>query len=197
MSGVASLPVPGLCSFFSPGICSFPGIPGKIRIMPGSLAGENPEHPAEVDVGSAAMAGTGKWTSGCCECFQDIPSCCLVLWCPCVAVGRIAEMTSDGRTGRRLVCCAFFWTDLASSALIAIPLGFLISMTYRTKLRMRYNLPEEPCGDCCTHFCCLGCALCQEYRELKNRGWDPALPFGFGPNPPEVLLAPEAQRMQQ
>jgi hypothetical protein len=26
--------------------------------------------------------------------------------------------------------------------------------------------------DCLVHFCCETCALCQEYRELKNRGYD-------------------------
>jgi hypothetical protein len=33
-------------------------------------------------------------------------------------------------------------------------------------------LVESPCWDCCVHFFCLRCALCQEYRELKNRGFD-------------------------
>ncbi|XP_034604736.1 cell number regulator 9-like [Setaria viridis] len=26
--------------------------------------------------------------------------------------------------------------------------------------------------DCCVHFCCESCALCQEYRELKARCFD-------------------------
>jgi hypothetical protein len=26
--------------------------------------------------------------------------------------------------------------------------------------------------DCLVHFCCETCALSQEYRELKNRGFD-------------------------
>ncbi|KAG8500342.1 hypothetical protein CXB51_003647 [Gossypium anomalum] len=46
------------------------------------------------------------------------------------------------------------------------------SCFYRSKLRGQYDLPEEPCTDCLVHFCCAACALCQEYRELKNRGFD-------------------------
>ena len=48
----------------------------------------------------------------------------------------------------------------------------IYSCFYRTKLRQQYMLPESPCGDCLVHFCCDSCALCQEYRELKNRGFD-------------------------
>lgn len=33
-------------------------------------------------------------------------------------------------------------------------------------------LKEEPCGDCLLHCFCEACALCQEYRELKNRGYN-------------------------
>ncbi|GJP34442.1 hypothetical protein CLOM_g18885 [Closterium sp. NIES-68] len=55
--------------------------------------------------------------------------------------------------------------------------GFAYSCGYRTRLRHKYDLPESPCGDCLTHLCCLPCALCQENRELKNRGWDPKLGF--------------------
>lgn len=48
----------------------------------------------------------------------------------------------------------------------------LYSCFYRTKLRSQYSLPEGPCPDCLVHCCCESCALCQEYRELKNRGFD-------------------------
>ncbi|KDO39371.1 hypothetical protein CISIN_1g035457mg [Citrus sinensis] len=32
-------------------------------------------------------------------------------------------------------------------------------------------LKDSPCGDCLVHFFCESFALCQEYRELKSRGW--------------------------
>ncbi|BAU02811.1 hypothetical protein VIGAN_11239500 [Vigna angularis var. angularis] len=54
-------------------------------------------------------------------------------------------------------------------------LGCLYSYKFRIKLRSLYNLPEEPYSDCFVHYCCLVCAICQEHRELKNRGLDPSL----------------------
>ncbi|MED6111888.1 hypothetical protein PIB30_056426 [Stylosanthes scabra] len=55
-------------------------------------------------------------------------------------------------------------------ALVGLPCFY--SCFYRSKMRAQYELPEAPCMDCFVHFCCEPCALCQEYRELKNRGFD-------------------------
>lgn len=59
-------------------------------------------------------------------------------------------------------------------ALIAFLTGWscLYSCFYRTKMRRQYSLPESPCPDIFVHCCCELCALCQEYRELKGRGFD-------------------------
>ena len=46
---------------------------------------------------------------------------------------------------------------------------------YRNRPRQKYTLPAKPCGDCCMHCFCMCCALAQEYRELKNRGWVPKI----------------------
>lgn len=59
-------------------------------------------------------------------------------------------------------------------ALSCFGLGSIYSHRFRKGLRTLYNLPEEPCKDFCVHFCCPLCAICQEYRELKNRGLDPS-----------------------
>uniref|UniRef100_A0A803Q6H4 Kinesin motor domain-containing protein n=1 Tax=Cannabis sativa TaxID=3483 RepID=A0A803Q6H4_CANSA len=50
---------------------------------------------------------------------------------------------------------------------------WLLSCFYREKLRAKYGLPAHPCSDCCVHFFCHPCALCQENAELKSRGLDP------------------------
>ncbi|KAF3792559.1 hypothetical protein EJ110_NYTH08468 [Nymphaea thermarum] len=51
-------------------------------------------------------------------------------------------------------------------------MGCLYSCFYRSKMRAHFNLEESPCPDWIVHCCCESCALCQEYRELKNRGFD-------------------------
>ncbi|KAF5939246.1 hypothetical protein HYC85_023505 [Camellia sinensis] len=56
------------------------------------------------------------------------------------------------------------------------------SCTYRKKLRNQYMLQESPCGDCLVHCFCEQCALCQEYRELTNRGFDLNKGIHFSPS---------------
>lgn len=63
--------------------------------------------------------------------------------------------------------------SLIFCALSCLGIGSFYSFKFRSTLRAQYNLPEEPCIDFCVHYCCGICAICQEHRELKNRGMDP------------------------
>lgn len=49
------------------------------------------------------------------------------------------------------------------------------SSLFRAKIRNKYGLPDAPAPDWLTHLFCEPCALCQEYRELKHRGFDPKI----------------------
>ncbi|KAG0474870.1 hypothetical protein HPP92_014556 [Vanilla planifolia] len=110
-----------------------------------------------------------KWSTGLCDCFDDVGNCCLTCWCPCITFGRIAEIVDRGTTS----CGA----SGALYTLIAALTGCqcFYSCAYRSKLRALYGLPESPCNDCLVHCCCETCALCQAYRELQNQGFDVAL----------------------
>ena len=92
---------------------------------------------------------------------------CLTFFCPCVTFGRIAGIVDQGATS----CCASGALYFLLSA-AAAGLGCLYSCCYRSRLRARYGLADKPCADCCVHLCCEPLALCQEYRELKSRGFD-------------------------
>ncbi|CAN1158452.1 Protein PLANT CADMIUM RESISTANCE 12 [Linum perenne] len=71
-----------------------------------------------------------------------------------------------------------------------IGISCLYSYPYRSKLREQYKLPEKPCGDCILHWCCTPCVLCQEYRELKNRGLNPSKGWeaASAMAPPEIAI---------
>nr|AAD02554.1 PGPS/D12 [Petunia x hybrida] len=108
------------------------------------------------------------WSSGICDCFQDVKGCCLTCWCPCITFGRIAEVADQGSTS-----CVVSGTVYLLVYLVTSGFGCCwYSCFYRSKLRNQYYLDEKPCSDLCTHCCCEYCALCQEYRELQNQGFD-------------------------
>ncbi|KAL0463627.1 UNVERIFIED_CONTAM: protein PLANT CADMIUM RESISTANCE 11 [Sesamum latifolium] len=106
------------------------------------------------------------WSTGLCDCCDNISVCCLTCWCPCITFGRIAEIVDRGSTS-----CGISGA-LYSMILCVSGCSCLYSCFYRSKLRGQYFLEERPCTDCCVHCCCETCALCQEYRQLQNQGLD-------------------------
>ncbi|KAK1289896.1 Protein PLANT CADMIUM RESISTANCE 6 [Acorus calamus] len=120
---------------------------------------------------AAAMvnAGTMPWTTGLFGCMDDPTNALMTALFPCITFGQIAEIIDGGHTRCGTSCMMYG----CIACLVALPC--LISCGYRTRLRAKYNLLEVPAPDWLTHFLCECCALCQEYRELRNRGLDPAL----------------------
>ncbi|XP_024991469.1 protein PLANT CADMIUM RESISTANCE 2-like [Cynara cardunculus var. scolymus] len=122
--------------------------------------------PNATDVSASPLFSQTSWSTGLCDCCIDIPNCCLTFWCPCIIFGQIAEIVDKGRTS-----CGVHGVRYALINVLTC-CGCLYSCTYRTKMRRQQGLPEAPTNDCCVHFCCGPCALCQEYRELQHRGFD-------------------------
>ncbi|GKD25047.1 cell number regulator 10 [Tanacetum coccineum] len=90
-------------------------------------------------------------------------------------------MVSNGKWSTGLCDCTDDVSNSCGSTrglhIIAVFTGcqWIYSCMFRSKMRQQYMLADEPCNDCILHCCCESCALCQEYRELKNRGFDMAL----------------------
>ncbi|KAG7599889.1 PLAC8 motif-containing protein [Arabidopsis suecica] len=110
-----------------------------------------------------------NWTSGLFDCMNDGENAIITFCFPFVTFGQIAEVVDEGATScgtsgmlYGLICCLF-----------GIPC--IYSCTFRAKLRNKYGLPDAPAPDWITHCFCEYCALCQEFRELKNRGLDPSI----------------------
>ncbi|KAI8538851.1 hypothetical protein RHMOL_Rhmol09G0135500 [Rhododendron molle] len=131
----------------------------KHSVDPPQLRSGNPS--VQTPTGSEA-----PWSTGLFSCFDDVPNCCITCWCPCITFGQIAEIVDEGA-----ISCG---ASAAIYTLIGIFTGCacIYSCLYRMKLRKQYRLSESLCADCCVHWFCESCALCQEYRELKNRGFD-------------------------
>ncbi|CBI32421.3 unnamed protein product, partial [Vitis vinifera] len=109
--------------------------------------------------------GTIRWSSGLCHCCDDPANFLITCVCPCITFGQIAEIVSKGSSN-----CAVSGTIYTVLCFIGLPC--LYSCVYRSRLRAQYDLEESPCVDCLVHFFCEACSLCQEYRELKSRGFD-------------------------
>ncbi|KFK36044.1 hypothetical protein AALP_AA4G070600 [Arabis alpina] len=125
--------------------------------------------PYGVSMAGAVHPQPSNWTSGLFDCMNDGENTLITCCFPFVTFGQIAEVIDEGATScgtsgmlYGLICCLF-----------AIPCVY--SCTFRAKLRSKFGLPDAPAPDWITHCFCEYCALCQEYRELKNRGLDPAI----------------------
>ncbi|VAH69353.1 unnamed protein product [Triticum turgidum subsp. durum] len=125
----------------------------------------------------------GNWSVGLCDCFSDSGTCCLTCWCPCITFGRIAKVVDEGSSS----CCMHGTLYLL---LGSVGWNWLYSCTKRTSMRAQYNFPGSPYMDCLVHLCCERCALCQEYKELENRGFNMSKGKMM-----ESMAAPEKQGM--
>ncbi|KAF3614825.1 Cell number regulator 1 [Capsicum annuum] len=121
--------------------------------------------PAGMPVHSSATTNTVAWSTGLCHCFDDPANCLVTCVCPCITFGQISEILNKGTTS-----CASRGALYGLLGVTGLP--SLYSCFYRSKMRGQYDLEEAPCVDCLVHVFCEPCALCQEYRELKNRGFD-------------------------
>ncbi|GLT48928.1 hypothetical protein SLA2020_225160 [Shorea laevis] len=129
------------------------------------------------------------WRTGLFDCLEDPMNALVTAFFPCLTFGQIAEIVDDGHTSCGM--SALFYGLLAF--LIGLP--GILSSTYRTKLRKKFSLAESPAPDWVTHFFCEPCALCQEYRELRQRGWDPEIGWQGNLNQQAAMAPPMNQIM--
>ncbi|KAL1554788.1 protein PLANT CADMIUM RESISTANCE 7-like [Salvia divinorum] len=123
----------------------------------------------EIPIGIVAQQENQAWKSNLFDCMKDPQNAIITLCFPCVTFGQIAEILDNGSTS-----CA---TSGILYSCIACCLGApcLISCGYRSKLRAKFGLVESPAPDWLIHCFCEYCSLCQEYRELNDRGFDPSI----------------------
>ncbi|KAJ0105539.1 hypothetical protein Patl1_19116 [Pistacia atlantica] len=147
---------------------------------------ELPQPPESNPTGHSAEA----WKSGLCACCNNPCNALVTVFCPCVTFGQVAEMVDEGN----IKCC--------TSAMVYMVLCLFcfcgackLSSTYRGKLRRKFNIHESPALDWVTHFGCECCALCQEFRELQSRGFNPCLGWKRNENKQLSMRPPTTQRM--
>ncbi|AES67981.1 putative PLAC8 motif-containing protein [Medicago truncatula] len=126
-------------------------------------------------VGSRYSANTiqqvvgSPWSTGLFDCHENQTNAIMTAFLPCVTFGQIAEVLDGGELSCHLGSFIYL---LMMPALCT---QWIMGSKYRTKLRKKYDLVEAPHTDVISHIFCPCCSLCQEFRELKIRGLDPAL----------------------
>ncbi|XP_061351113.1 protein PLANT CADMIUM RESISTANCE 10 [Gastrolobium bilobum] len=140
-----------------------------------------PQRTVQQPSGDGSNQMQAQWSSGICACCDDMQSCCIGCLCPCFVFGKNAEFLGSGTFLGSCVTHFILWSLvntacclLTDGLFFGLP-GCLVSCYacgYRRTLRSKYNLPEAPCGDFVTHFFCHLCAICQEYREIRERAGD-------------------------
>ncbi|KAK9678556.1 hypothetical protein RND81_11G219100 [Saponaria officinalis] len=116
----------------------------------------------------ASVDGRTLWTTGLCNWYEDWNNCCVTCCFPCITFGKIADILSRGHPG--FTTSAMKYAATLVTTLAGGPC--LYSFIYRVNMRGQYGLRGTTCSDCLSHFFCHPCALCQDYRELHNRGFD-------------------------
>lgn len=109
------------------------------------------------------------WSTGLFDCNVDQTNAITTTILPCMTFGQIAEVLDEGEMSCPL---GSFIYMLMMPALCS---SWIMGSKYRAKLRKKYNLVEAPYEDAISHILCPCCSLCQEFRELRSRGLDPAL----------------------
>ncbi|GAQ80120.1 hypothetical protein KFL_000460310 [Klebsormidium nitens] len=139
-----------------------------------------------------------QWTTGICGCFSDLQTCCLGLWCPCLLFAKNVEMLTGNPSIGPCILHSGVGAAVASVMIFFFgPFGLLCSCAscyasmYRKQIRGKYGLEEAPCNDVMLHYCCHFCALCQEFRELREAG------AGAGPYSGTPLEPPVQQSIAQ
>ena len=94
--------------------------------------------------------------TGLCDCCVDVGGCLKGCLCPCVVFGKNVEAIKGSECCSH--CCCY-----------AVGCGPCNHSPYRRMLRMKYDIPAEPCNDFCVATMCPCCALCQESREIALR----------------------------
>ncbi|XP_062288597.1 cornifelin homolog B-like [Scomber scombrus] len=103
---------------------------------------------------SLAYSDAAQWSSGICDCCDDMRDCCCAFWCcPCFAC----------RTSRQWGQC------LCLPLLDAFGCIPPVTMSMRVSVRYHYGIQGNLCRDCVFSCCCSPCVWCQISREMKKR----------------------------
>nr|XP_010915859.1 protein PLANT CADMIUM RESISTANCE 7-like [Elaeis guineensis] len=169
--GNTPAPYPPLVAPYPPPPATMPQHPPVATGTPVSFPPAGPVIPQQhMNVGGSPypLKVGNPWTTGLFDCDQNSTNAVMTAFFPCVTFGQIAEILDEGQTSCTL-------GSFMHGLLLPVLACSILGTSYRQKVRQKYNLVQAPAEDWSVHLFCPYCALCQEYRELQNRGIDPSI----------------------
>uniref|UniRef100_A0A3P8Z4E7 Uncharacterized protein n=1 Tax=Esox lucius TaxID=8010 RepID=A0A3P8Z4E7_ESOLU len=121
------------------------------------------------------------WSSGICDCCEDIQICCFGFWCPCCLLCQISSDFGE--------CFCLGLLDMFSGCIPST------SLALRSTMRERFRIQGSMCSDCAVVTFCTLCSWCQMAREMKVRrrpriDMHAAQPMAYTTTPPTGLYPP-------
>ena len=114
----------------------------------------------------------GQWRSSVlCWLEQIAPSCLMSLFCSCILAGQVSEKIRWQRC--TWVVSIFIAVVFVSLLLFAVIQNvyiyafcvwlflFYLALSIRTRTRILFSIPGDPCSDCMISLCCACCSIAQ------------------------------------
>ncbi|CAD2218186.1 ama1 protein [Angomonas deanei] len=90
--------------------------------------------------------------------------------CPCCQLSRVHNKLKHNKAEMNVGICVGI-----SIGSILIGIVMLACICHqRKKIRERYGIKGNCCSDCCTAYCCGGCAIQQHLLEMSSMGEFPS-----------------------
>ena len=156
-----------------------------------------------------------EYNSSLCDCCQDMGVCLDGCLCVPCEVGFQKNKLQNNRTDMHVgTCLGLMIVDAFLSCASTVAVSALTGAFHpvywtnftatlynglhlRPMINKKYGIEESLCASMCKSVCCLGCALCQQKREMRYRLDFPGGFFSQPPHPayamgPEPVYAPNS-----
>jgi len=124
----------------------------------------------------------GTWSDGICDCGTDITNWCIACWVIPYRWALTLDRSGLMPFGKAFVIMGIpwlitlifsivdgYWAPGGWFTLIGSICVLVLGMSYREKLRRKYNImTEDSCRDCVCWWCCSVCAAAQEGRHVDR-----------------------------
>ncbi|CAD2218182.1 PLAC8 family, putative [Angomonas deanei] len=113
-----------------------------------------------------AVAGASRpWHYGICHCCSDCNSCIEAWCCSYCQISRQYNMIRKGKPEIDWLCCLGMAFGTMCIATFVLWIG---ACMVRQRVRDRYGIEGNSCGDCCVTCWCTSCSVQQQLLEMTS-----------------------------